>query len=571
MSTATNYRLKTFFSTLLSFILIGAISASSNTTTLTDSCTAEISVTYDSLSQSAILTVNHSGTPNSSVFWSDSSMAETITVFESGEYCVEVYTETQCFAMACVMVDLGSTPDCHTYIVKEPLPEGGYQLIAETSEPGTTSSFYWGDGSTTSSIIVQETGEYCVNAVDAVGCQSEACIFIDIPPSCTAHMYSYPDTTNGGAYVGVDPSGVAPFIYQWNNGETTAGIDVESSAEYCVTMTDANGCVAVGCKYVDAGQSNTTCTAIVYAYPDTINGGAYVGVDPSGDGPFVYQWNNGEITAGIDVESSAEYCVTVTDVNGCVAVGCKFVEASNGNGGADNESPTFTVPADLTLYSDIQCFADVQISITGDVVDENDNQSNNLNATYTDNITDYCLGSFNIQRIWTLVDDAGNASTDIQNITVYDTIAPQIQTPADFTLLMDANCWADTSVAATGYATVYDNCDANASISYFDQIVSGTGGGNCGGDMEILRTWTAVDDCGNQSDKIQIIILEVSADDHVDSCFTYITTVDQGDGVFKLIAETTASGSHTIIWHDSLYQDGDYLYVEESGSNSTFL
>jgi len=108
MSTSTNFLLRGIFSAIISFTIIGALSASTDSSSFIDSCTADIVVQYDSLGGFATLTVNHSGTPNSTIEWFDSSSSNVVTVTTSGQFCVTVYTETQCQVTKCVNVDIGA-------------------------------------------------------------------------------------------------------------------------------------------------------------------------------------------------------------------------------------------------------------------------------------------------------------------------------------------------------------------------------------------------------------------------------------------------------------------------------
>jgi gliding motility-associated-like protein len=91
----------------------------------------------------------------------------------------------------------------------------------------------------------------------------------------------------------------------------------------------------------------------------------------------------------------------------------------------DNETPTFTAPDDIEVFSDINSNYDISISITGDVLDEMDNCSTGIQATFTDSIVDgACPGSKIITRTWSLEDTNGNMAIDqTQTITVLnDTI-----------------------------------------------------------------------------------------------------------------------------------------------------
>ena len=66
----------------------------------------------------------------------------------------------------------------------------------------------------------------------------------------------------------------------------------------------------------------------------------------------------------------------------------------------DTTAPTFTVPADLTIECDVD---PNDLTITGDVTDEADNCSTDLDATYTDSVTaGSCANASMITRTWTL-------------------------------------------------------------------------------------------------------------------------------------------------------------------------
>ncbi len=87
----------------------------------------------------------------------------------------------------------------------------------------------------------------------------------------------------------------------------------------------------------------------------------------------------------------------------------------------DTTKPTFTVPKDVEIFTSADCSYDDSVAKTGDVTNEADNCSAELNATYTDAepIAGSCPGSKTIKRTWSLVDACGNKADDqIQTITV---------------------------------------------------------------------------------------------------------------------------------------------------------
>ncbi|WP_370480355.1 HYR-like domain-containing protein, partial [Tamlana flava] len=100
-----------------------------------------------------------------------------------------------------------------------------------------------------------------------------------------------------------------------------------------------------------------------------------------------------------------------------------------------------------------------------------------------------------ILRTWTVSDCAGNTSTGVQTITIYDDTAPVLTLPADTSF--------ECSLGDAGMATAEDNCDGTLVPTYSDDM---SGLDNCGyGD--ILRTWTVSDCAGNTSAGVQTITI----------------------------------------------------------------
>jgi len=101
-----------------------------------------------------------------------------------------------------------------------------------------------------------------------------------------------------------------------------------------------------------------------------------------------------------------------------------------------------------------------------------------------------CVSS--ITRVWTAVDQCGNASTFTQLINILDTTAPVIT--GTFEIFRPCDNYLGVFVSVT------DNCN-EWTISYTDLPLSG----GCQG--RIQRTYIATDLCGNTSEYIQIINL----------------------------------------------------------------
>ena len=184
---------------------------------------------------------------------------------------------------------------------------------------------------------------------------------------------------------------------------------------------------------------------------------------------------------------------------------------------SDNTAPTFTVPANIEIFTDATCAYNADPSVTGDVTDEADNCDITLNATYNDVTVDGpCAGSKVITRTWTLTDDCNNTTTHVQTITVSDNTAPTFTVPANIEIFTDATCAYNADPSVTGDVTdEADNCDITLNATYNDVTVDGP----CAGSKVITRTWTLTDDCNNTTTHVQTITVS-------DNIAPVITTVD---------------------------------------------
>ena len=157
----------------------------------------------------------------------------------------------------------------------------------------------------------------------------------------------------------------------------------------------------------------------------------------------------------------------------------------------DTTDPTITCPADTT----VECDESTDPANTGEPV-VSDDCDNDPDVTYSDVATPgTCEEESTITRTWTVTDICGNESTCDQTITIVDSTPPVITCPIDATL----DCAASTDA---GTATATDNCDADPTVTFSDS----TPAGDC--PVTITRTWTATDNCGNESSCDQSIMID---------------------------------------------------------------
>ncbi|MBD3638794.1 MAG: gliding motility-associated C-terminal domain-containing protein [Crocinitomicaceae bacterium] len=185
-------------------------------------------------------------------------------------------------------------------------------------------------GQTTASVSGLGAGTYIVTVTDVDGgCSVQDSVTViepaEIVLTMTGQDACYPDL--GAASVNAT-GGVGGFTYSWTPVASTAqmvtGID---SSMATVVVTDGNGCTATDSVMVNVWPLPTPMVSpdTLIFYEDTASLWATGGVS--------YEWSP---TSDLDCYDcpnpnayplqATEYCVTVTDANGCEADACTFVD-----------------------------------------------------------------------------------------------------------------------------------------------------------------------------------------------------------------------------------------------------
>ena len=197
----------------------------------------------------------------------------------------------------------------------------------------------------------------------------------------------------------------------------------------------------------------------------------------------------------------------------------------------DTTAPTFDmVPDDYTAEcSDSHPLYDASASDLCGGVDI----TVDADTTYGD-----CAQEYVVVRTFTATDDCGNMSTAAQTITIQDTTAPEFTfVPADYTAeCSDAHPLED--------ATATDNCGM-VSIT----VDADTTAGDCTGDYVVVRTFTAMDECGNSTSASQTITIEDTTapvfDEYIPTTVVECTDGDGDDLNYLPLTATDNCGSIT--------------------------
>jgi len=220
----------------------------------------------------------------------------------------------------------------------------------------------------------------------------------------------------------------------------------------------------------------------------------------------------------------------------------------------NTSSATQVITVVDTTDPEITCPPNAQIKYGGsiDPIDTGfatatDNCDPDPAITYSDSVvTDGC-GLRTITRTWKATDCAGNFSTCEQTITEKDNVSPTVTCPPDIVIRYYESIDPDN----TGWATAYDEWDADPDITYSDSLSV-----NAEGFDMITRTWTAKDCSRNSASCEQLIILtpndparlsifklpgtntmRLTVEGTPGDIWNILTSPDMGDGTWSFMTE----------------------------------
>jgi len=302
--------------------------------------------------------------------------------------------------------------------------------------------YLWNDpgAQTTQTATGLCAGTYTVTLTDVTNCTvidsvtvTEPTLLLITNVTITNSNCGAPDGT-----ISVTAGGGTPgYTYQWNTNATTSTVTGLLPGNYCVTISDLNGCTADTCVdvLINAGAvtMNLTFTAVL------CNGdcsGDATATPTSGSAPYLWQWDNNALFQTTQTATGLcanTYWVTVTDNAGCTGVGQVTV----------TEPPPITISTSVTSNyngSDITCFGacdgTAQVIGTGGTGGFLYQWSN---AQITQNATGLCAGVYGI----TITDLNGCSKDTIITLTA----------PAPVTIVMSSD------------TTICEGTTANVSVS----------------------------------------------------------------------------------------------------------
>jgi hypothetical protein len=163
----------------------------------------------------------------------------------------------------------------------------------------------------------------------------------------------------------------------------------------------------------------------------------------------------------------------------------------------DNEAPVFT-----TVLQNVTVSCNNIPVAVKPIATDNCSTASFISISLTENRAGLgCKDSYTIKRTWTAKDQCGKTSVMTQMITVKDTEKPVFtNVPQNITLECNELVPAATNLIAK------DNCDTQVDILLKNAVKYGS----CSDNYQIIREWTAADNCNNKSMITQIITINDS-------------------------------------------------------------
>ena len=260
------------------------------------------------------------GTPPYTYLWSNGAPTQDISGVGAGVYTVTVTDKNLCtfipdpFIVGAEIVAAVTDVSCNGG------NDGSINLSAAFGTPPYT--FVWNTTppQTTEDISNLKAGTYCVTITDSGGSTRDSCFTVSQPAKLivTATVTNDVNQNCQGAIDLNVTGGSLPYTYIWSNGASSPDLTALCSGQYCVTVTDAKGCVVDTCFNVFAGGISVSLVATQYGNFQTscnnICDGDITSVVTGGGSNITYQWSNGATTEDLNNLCAGTYTVTVTDV-----------------------------------------------------------------------------------------------------------------------------------------------------------------------------------------------------------------------------------------------------------------
>ena len=290
-----------------------------------------------------------------SFLWSNGATTEDIFNVAPGSYSVTVTN-----AFGCQVVQFAEVEDVDFEVILDDLSpafcgnnNGRVRLLIEgTGGNQQGFSFIWSDGFSNSARNNISAGTYTVSVTKHIDSQPICTKIVEvIIPELIYDVVVNPLTTppcgNTAGSITLETPGFSwtpnPSLpsFIWSNGQMSNTLQNIPAGQYCVTVTDGNGCMSPPlCMDVEETEPDFEITD-VHIIAETIgfifgNGDGAINLTFSNQTSLRFQWSTGETyvfppgnnhLASLQALSAGQYSLTITNTFGCSLVRTFLVQA----------------------------------------------------------------------------------------------------------------------------------------------------------------------------------------------------------------------------------------------------
>ncbi|MEA3443208.1 MAG: SprB repeat-containing protein, partial [Bacteroidota bacterium] len=337
--------------------------------------------------------------------WDNSEITEDLAGIAAGTYNVVVSDANGCTIAGSYTVT-EPTALAISEVIVDVLCNGDFTGAIDLTVSGGVApyTFAWDNSEVSEDLTGLAAGTYNVVVTDDNGCTIAGSYTVTEPTVLAVSEVIVDVLCNGNLTGSIDitvTGGVAPYTYAWDNSEVSEDLAGITAGTYNVLITDDNGCTIAGSYTV----TEPTALALSEVIDNVLcNGDLNGAIDitvSGGVSPYIYAWDNSEVTEDLTGLAAGNYNVIVTDANGCTIAG----------------SYTVTEPAILALsgnITDILCngalTGAIDITVTGGTMPYTYTWNN---SEVTEDLTGIATGTYNV-----LITDANGCTiTGIYTLT----------------------------------------------------------------------------------------------------------------------------------------------------------
>jgi hypothetical protein len=232
--------------------------------------------------------------------WSNGSTEPGIANLTAGTYYGTVTDAEGCFILVEEVVVNPAPIGLASATVKNVSCNGARDGEIRIEVTGGTGryTFKWSNRSTSQNLIGIGAGTYQGTITDANGCEFASPEVIVTEPAALTLELNVTDAgcvaRNDGRIMAEVAGGTPPYTYRWSNGDASDMIMNLEPGNYSVTVTDANGCMAMASGTVDVIQNIARPVLTITAGSANLCVGSAVTIDAGVNPNYLgYLWNDG--------------------------------------------------------------------------------------------------------------------------------------------------------------------------------------------------------------------------------------------------------------------------------------